>query len=353
MIAERFYPQNPRENAVKRACVALGVLLILSGAAAAAAEAPAPAPDPRVAKLKAGVEKSFTLSLGWIGRNDPKQPMWGVTLSTQPVERLASEPFHSDVVIDGKTAAKLFDGLEKSGFFARAKVNWQWLRTPEKGYELQVTGAGDRFAELLGLDAGLLDRLNALRALLDGDAAKAMDKVVESVKAAMPEAAVRDEQMKLGKERAEKIKDDLKTFSLELRYEGEQDKPFYGMTLSTKPMMRDGVRAFWVEAIIDEATAKTLVDSLADSGVLGRARDLLGLQARTPRKPEGPCYVIDIAGNGVQLEDNLGWGKDLALELFRLRGMLRGEPGKQMDVLLGRLSGFIKDWTGAPYAPPK
>lgn len=169
---------------------------------------------------------------------------------------------------------------------------------------------------------------------------------------AKPHAGEDEAIAKLGKERAEKLKEDLPGFVLELRYVGEQDKPFYGMTVSVKPMLRDGVRTFWEEAIIDPATAKKIVESLAESGVLGRAEDTSMRRKERP-EPAGPCYVMSISGAGMTFEADLGWGKPLALELFRLRGLLGGEAGRKMDILLVRLSGFIKEWTGEPYAPPK
>ena len=88
---------------------------------------------------------------------------------------------------------------------------------------------------------------------------------------------------------------------------------------------------------------------MADSGVLGQAAD-----ARVQdRELAGPFYSMTVEGGKEPLFCNLGWGLPMLQDLVRLRGLLKDEPAKQMDALLGRLSGHFMQWTGKPYEPPK
>jgi hypothetical protein len=157
-----------------------------------------------------------------------------------------------------------------------------------------------------------------------------------------------------GKERAEKLKVDLDSFALGLRYYGPQDKPFYILTLSVQAIPRRKSTPFMLDAVIDKETASKIIDRLLDAGILARADEVPRNRLDRLRKaPDGPCYVLTVEGNKLELEDNLGWGPDLAKQLLALRVLVKDDAAKQMDVFLGRLSGSFKEWTGKPYAPPK
>jgi hypothetical protein len=138
----------------------------------------APAKSPLADKMRADLA-TFSLTLEYVG---PKQPVpcWGTTLSTQPIDKLATPAYRSFVVIDEKQAGKIVDWLEKDGFFERGVTAF---KKPLAGpcYVLSVFG-GAQVMGSLGWGDALVKELESLRGALDGDAAKAMDKVIESVK---------------------------------------------------------------------------------------------------------------------------------------------------------------------------
>jgi hypothetical protein len=150
-------------------------------------------------------------------------------------------------------------------------------------------------------------------------------------------------------ERKKALVDDVENFSVTLRYHGPEDKPFSWLTLCRRMQPRTAVYQFELTGIIDKDVALKVIDWLETSGALGHAYDPRLVDAELP----GPCYRADFTVGKVLLRHNLGWELPMAQELTRLRGLLTGDAAKQMDVLMGRLSGYIKEWTGKPYEPPK
>ena len=96
-------------------------------------------------------------------------------------------PWEQHVHIDEKQAAKIIDHLVESGSLARADCVSPYRRTilkviPGPAYVLTVTGGGGwLFRDNLGWDPAMLNRLDALRKVLDGWAAKAMDKLLKKL----------------------------------------------------------------------------------------------------------------------------------------------------------------------------
>jgi lysophospholipase L1-like esterase len=158
---------------------------------------------------------------------------------------------------------------------------------------------------------------------------------------------------KLAAERKQALMDDIDSFRFTLRYGGgTEDKPFYELTLSTKPVERDRTTPFTLDAGIDKETALKVIAWMADSGILAVASDTQ--KTGTVRKQvPGSCYMAEIAGGKTLLEYNFWWGAGLAERLEALRALLKDGPAKQMDTFLGRLSGYWKGWAFKAYEPPQ
>ena len=139
------------------------------------------------------------------------------------------------------------------------------------------------------------------------------------------------------KARAEKLKGDLGSFLMSIGYFGPQDKPFYGLTLSTHGLRRAASSEFDLVVTIDKAEASKVVDWLETSGVLGASDDLRAPEDATRKLDPGPGYAVYIEGAGTKFHGKLGWGKGLEAKLLGLRAVLGTEATRQMDVLLARL----------------
>jgi len=140
-----------------------------------------------------------------------------------------------------------------------------------------------------------------------------------------------------------------KQFSLQLNYYGEEDKPFHRLMLAQEARPADGppLPPFTLYQIIDDKQALKIIDHLEESGYLGQA-EYWGRYQRNWVPPKGPCYVLAVP----DFYGNLGWGLPMLRRLDALRGVLEGDAAKQMDVLLGRLGGLRKEWTGTEYRRP-
>jgi hypothetical protein len=131
----------------------------------------------RAAKLKADL-KTFTLSLNYSGQQD--KPFYHLCLSV-PQPRGNDNPFDQQVQIPEKQAQAIIDYLAIEGFFDHAKE--AFLRTPAPPYYvlwIEVDGNGHpaRYGEFLGWNLEMLQRLEGLRKVLEGDAAKGMDLLI-------------------------------------------------------------------------------------------------------------------------------------------------------------------------------
>jgi hypothetical protein len=151
------------------------------------------------------------------------------------------------------------------------------------------------------------------------------------------------------KAREKELKASVKTFQLELRYNGPEDKPFYRLTLDVLPSGRNRNNPFYRFAQISEAEAKRVIDQLAADGFLTDASDLANDKVPIFRPPNKPGYTLTVTG----LYQDLGWGLPMLKRLDGLRKVLDGDAAKEMDLLLGRLSGFRRPWTKEVVAKPK
>jgi len=149
-------------------------------------------------------------------------------------------------------------------------------------------------------------------------------------------------------ERAKELKADLDTFFLEVRYWGDQDKPFYNAIFQAGELM--GEYPPYVEAArVSKEQAERILGVLAEDG-------FLALAERTPTAgmptPAGPCYILTVREKGTgELWRNLGWDGAMLRRLDGLRKAVDGDAAKALDTLLGRMSGLRKAWAPDAAAP--
>lgn len=121
---------------------------------------------------------AFQLLLLFHGPQD--KPFYNLTLSVEPVDQLASDPFHPKVRIDEDQAKKIITHLAKDGFLEQAtdpRVEKKALLTTP-GYSLTVNGKDLAWRAELGWDLKMLKRLDELQAALDGKGALAMKTLI-------------------------------------------------------------------------------------------------------------------------------------------------------------------------------
>ena len=83
------------------------------------------------------------------------------------------------VVIDAKQIDAILDFLVEDGFFAKAVRDGAAVDRKRPAYVLTVQGGGVSLRQDMGWDLNVVRRLEALRKVLEGDAAKAMDKLLK------------------------------------------------------------------------------------------------------------------------------------------------------------------------------
>jgi inhibitor of cysteine peptidase len=145
-------------------------------------------------------------------------------------------------------------------------------------------------------------------------------------------------------ERAKALKADLDTFWLELRYWGNQDKPFYNVILQTAELLNEYPPYVEASRFTKEDAAK-VVDWLGEDGFLALSSHAptAGLPA-----PPGPCYTLTVREKAAgEFYENLGWDLAMLGRLDGLRKVLSGDAAKALDTLVGRMSGYRKEWSGA------
>lgn len=157
------------------------VVKALEAALGAGPEQPGKAAD-RAAKLKANID-NFRLDLEMIaGRMPIEKPYYSLTLYAGAIEQIRRTPFEPAVHVDKNAAAKIIGHLAAEGFLAAAaerdtSLKVQRIPPPGPTYLLRVGRIGQWVVleQALGWDLAMLGRLDGLRKVLGGEAAKAMD----------------------------------------------------------------------------------------------------------------------------------------------------------------------------------
>ncbi|MFI5380219.1 MAG: M56 family metallopeptidase, partial [Tepidisphaerales bacterium] len=143
-------------------------------------------------------------------------------------------------------------------------------------------------------------------------------------------------------DRATQLMANLKSFSLSLTYHGNQDKPYYGLRLSVEQLASDN--PFEPAVTITPQQAEKIIAYLAIEGYLDQALDLN--RDRSPSPPPKPYYslIVQVNKGAVGFEEWLAWDLKMLHRLDGLRQVLDGDAARNMDLLLGRLSGQRREW---------
>ncbi|QDU94456.1 hypothetical protein [Lignipirellula cremea] len=157
----------------------IGLLLFLLGVfspALALGATPRPAEE-RAQSLEKNLQ-AFQLRLLYHGPQD--KPFYNLSLSVQPLEQLASDPFHPLLQIDEAQAKKIIQFLATDGFLEQAtELPAQRKRfLPASGYTLTVNGQDVALHAELGWDLAMLQRLDGLHKVLEGKPAAAMQTLI-------------------------------------------------------------------------------------------------------------------------------------------------------------------------------
>lgn len=142
------------------------------------------------------------------------------------------------------------------------------------------------------------------------------------------------------KKHAEAMKANAKTFRLELNYSGQEDKPFYRLIVSVPVIDQLASDPFYRIVQANEDEAKRIIDHLARDGFLDDSVDLLSDITISVFPPTTSGYTMKV----LPFCEDLGWGLPMIHRLDVLRDVLPESGQKDMDLLLGRLSGLRAQW---------
>jgi|GEM_PF-5544908 len=119
--------------------------------------------------------RALRLFLTYRGGSD--KPFYDLLLSVPPVAQQL-RPFTFFHPIDEVQGAKILNHLKQSRFFEHAAASGAAGPDAPDGYTLRVAFNNASFEEPLGWDPGTIQRLDALRGSLEGDAAQSMDRLL-------------------------------------------------------------------------------------------------------------------------------------------------------------------------------
>jgi hypothetical protein len=146
--------------------------------------------------------------------------------------------------------------------------------------------------------------------------------------------------------RARQLKAAVKSFQLQLKYNGQSDKPYYEGVVSVTPIDMTKRPAFIRYGHITEDQAKKLIGYLANEGFLDRAVEAKVITAAERRiaKLATPGYTLTVSAGSVSLVEDLGWGLPMLKRLDGLKEVLEGNAAKPVEIILARLAGERKQW---------
>lgn len=140
---------------------------------------------------------------------------------------------------------------------------------------------------------------------------------------------------------AKLFKDNVAGFTLDIRYFGPQNRPYYQLTLRV-PIIKDRRQRYWPAVRLSPDRANKIIDHLAGTGFFDRAIDTTRVGTA---KPKGPAYTFWLSGpTGVLLYERIGWYRPMLDRFDALAKVLDGDAATQMGQLLGRLSSYRKRW---------
>jgi hypothetical protein len=130
----------------------------------------------------------------------------------------------------------------------------------------------------------------------------------------------------------------VKSFRMNVSYQGESGKPYYSLLLSVPELNLKKSFPFSLQEKVSEDQALKVIDYLIKVGSLDRAHE------SNTKKMSQPSYSLSVRAGDLRLTENLGWGLDMLKWLDGLRKALEGDAAKAMDTLLGRLYGHRREW---------
>ncbi|WP_254506556.1 hypothetical protein [Anatilimnocola floriformis] len=179
------------------------------------------------------------------------------------------------------------------------------------------------------------------------------------ITAALALPAVADEETEKLTARRLKMLRTCESLTAAFRYFGDQDKPFYQITYHLGDFAAAGDNSFDRVTKLDRDAMLKLLDALAKDGFIATAGDISTKDIKpavgysltlTAKKKDGGAEFKELGwqsinGNGhVELYRPLGWDLKMIERLEALRPALDGEAAKDMDFLLGRLTGLKQQW---------
>ncbi|QDU25677.1 hypothetical protein ETAA8_07470 [Anatilimnocola aggregata] len=161
-----------------------------------------------------------------------------------------------------------------------------------------------------------------------------------------------------------KILRSCESLTAALRYYGDQDKPFYQFTFHLGDFAAGADNnPFDRVTKLDRDAMLTFIDALAKDGFIAAARDIstkdikptVGYNLTLTAKKTGGAADFKrlgwqaIKGDGhVELYQALGWDLKMIERLESWQPALNGAAAKDMEFVLGRLSGLKREWQKKP-----
>ena len=303
-------------------------------------------PTERAKLLKKHIGQ-FTLAIRYYGRQDKDKPYYSLTLRV-PVVGDTRTSIWPAVQISKPQTENIIEHLDRTGILAAAGNLHNKGFAPPKGptYALTITGPNElRLYEPLGWDLKMLKRLDALRKVLDGDAAKAMDTLLKALE---PQRKI---WRQLAASFAKRIKASKRALNLVLRHH-----PVDPRQRNTYP----NLHLYWaVDAPaklpapmigMSKREAFAAIDALDKTGYFELAGDVTARRAMRTLTPwpvhKGPCYSLTVSSDNLDCHANLGWNLKMleCLDALRKAFDKGSDAGKAMDKVLKALAPQRKIW---------
>ncbi|MCK4623926.1 MAG: protease inhibitor I42 family protein, partial [Phycisphaerae bacterium] len=188
----------------------------------------------RVKKLKANLG-TFMFHLRYHGKQDQNKPFYRLTLDRLPRLPTPKAAVRLLVRVNHDQAEKIIDHLARSGFLASAMLNTPQNAMPDgPAYtylltvDLKDRKGGWWLYEDLGWDLKMLKRLDGLRKVLDGDAAKEMDKLLKRLEGQREEWGKAAKPGKIDLKKSATYKSDKWQYHYEVKRPGTRHEGYWG-----------------------------------------------------------------------------------------------------------------------------
>ena len=327
-----------------------------AAAASVAASRPATQPGktkpptraPQRVKLLKGNLDSFGLHLSYLAVK--KEQSAGASFSTWKGVASMPKGHRGGVRISKAQASAIIDYLDRTGLLARM-LDPQTLaiidmHIPIPHLHVRVLAGKCSFENWLPIDPKAVELIEALGKLLDGDAAKAMDKVLKAV-----EPYRKMWRRQKAASFVKRLKASKRRLNLVLWYHpvGLRDRNTYP-NLHLLWMVPAGVNLPSSMIVMSRREAMAAIDALDKAGYFERAGNITWRRAARMPSPwpvhKGPCYSLTISSDNLDCHANLGW--DLKMlecldALWKAFGKA-SDAAKAMDKVLKALEPQRKKW---------